>query len=106
MQVADRRMMASVGSMIFGSSRCSRRTSPGAWRTAPLILALPFLYGSAGMTQQGAWNGGHGGDSGGDEQAGAQAVEERPVGDERTEDRDGERAADLAAGVEHPAGGA
>src|SRR5688572_22608413 len=40
MQVADRRMMASVGSMIVGSGRSSIRTSPGACRTAPRMGVL------------------------------------------------------------------
>jgi hypothetical protein len=36
-----RRMTASVGCSIFGSSRCSTRTSHGAWRTAPrMVLSL------------------------------------------------------------------
>src|SRR3984893_10227729 len=40
-QVAARRMTASVGSLIFGSSRCSTRTSPGAEMIAPLMVAFP-----------------------------------------------------------------
>src|ERR1051325_10546810 len=40
MQVADRRMIASVGSRIVGSSRSSRRTSPGPGRTAPRIVIV------------------------------------------------------------------
>ena len=39
-QVADRRMIASVGARIFGSSRSSTRTSPGACRTAPRMTFL------------------------------------------------------------------
>jgi hypothetical protein len=38
MQVAGSRMIASVGSMIFGSSRSSRRTSRGPYMTAPRIV--------------------------------------------------------------------
>jgi hypothetical protein len=34
-QVTAVRMIASVGWRIFGSSRVSKRTSPGAWITAP-----------------------------------------------------------------------
>src|SRR5215469_514011 len=37
-QVAARRMITSVGSMIVGSSRCSTRTSPGAYRIAPRMM--------------------------------------------------------------------
>src|SRR5215208_4504483 len=40
MQVAASRMIASVGSMIFGSSRSSTRTSPGACITTPLMYLL------------------------------------------------------------------
>ena len=42
MQVADRRMMASVGSMIRGSSRSSTRTSPGACMTTPRMADAPL----------------------------------------------------------------
>jgi hypothetical protein len=35
-------MMASVGSMILGSSRSSTLTSPGAYRTAPRMVACSF----------------------------------------------------------------
>ena len=35
-------MIASVGSMIFGSSRSSTRTSPGAYMTTPRIAAAPL----------------------------------------------------------------
>jgi hypothetical protein len=37
MQVAGRRMIASVGRMIFGSGRFSTLTSPGAYITTPRI---------------------------------------------------------------------
>src|SRR5205823_12394680 len=44
MQVAASRMIASVGSMILGSSRSSTRTSPGECMTTPLMyLLLPVL---------------------------------------------------------------
>src|SRR4051812_43200454 len=38
MHVADNRMMASVGSTIFGSSRSSTRTSPGPCITTPRMI--------------------------------------------------------------------
>src|SRR5215204_3615384 len=41
MQVADNRMIASVGSMILGSSRSSTRTSPGPYITTPRIVRAP-----------------------------------------------------------------
>jgi hypothetical protein len=37
MQVADNRMIASVGFRIAGSGRSSTRTSPGAYITTPRI---------------------------------------------------------------------
>src|SRR5919205_2216302 len=40
MQVAVRRMIASVGSIILGSSRSSTRTSPAVYITTPRILLL------------------------------------------------------------------
>src|SRR5712671_4812618 len=40
-QVAEIRMIASVGCSIFGSSRSSKRTSPGAWMTAPRMRCAP-----------------------------------------------------------------
>ena len=40
MQVAVRRMTASVGSTIFGSSRSSTRTSPGACMTTPRMTSV------------------------------------------------------------------
>src|SRR3954453_18825940 len=42
MQVADRRITASVGSTIRGSGRSSTRTSPGAYITAPRITSSLF----------------------------------------------------------------
>src|SRR6266536_4963967 len=39
MQVAVSRMIASVGLMIFGSSRCSTRTSPGVTMTTPRTVS-------------------------------------------------------------------
>src|SRR5215218_710030 len=40
MQVAVRRTIASVGSIIFGSSRSSTRTSPAVYITTPRICLL------------------------------------------------------------------
>ncbi len=45
MQVAVSRMIASVGSMIFGSSRSSTRTSPGACMTTPRMRGSPLVVG-------------------------------------------------------------
>ena len=43
MQVADIRMMASVGWAMAGAARSSKRTSCGPWRTAPfMLLQQPF----------------------------------------------------------------
>src|SRR5690348_24491 len=48
MQVAASLMIASVGSMIFGSSRSSTRTSPAEYMTTPRIwLLLSFLLVSS-----------------------------------------------------------
>src|SRR5690348_13911504 len=42
-QVADRRMMTSVGSTIVGSSRSTYRTSCGPYSTAPFMCVSPSL---------------------------------------------------------------
>jgi hypothetical protein len=42
MQLADNRMMASVGCRIFGSGTSSQRTSPGPWRMVPNIRRSPL----------------------------------------------------------------
>ena len=47
MQVAARRMIASVGSMILGSSRSSTRTSPGACSTTPRMRRAPHWCGAS-----------------------------------------------------------
>src|SRR3954463_11414796 len=44
-QVAEIRRTASVGSTIVASSSCSRRTSPGAWSTAPRIVVVLSAVG-------------------------------------------------------------
>src|SRR5437763_4316023 len=59
MQVAERRMMASVGSRISGSSRRSTRMSPGAWRTAAR-MAVVLSVGVAAEDPLGDGHGGHG----------------------------------------------
>src|SRR5215472_14623610 len=46
MHVAKRRMMASVGFTIFGTSRSSKRTSRGPYRTAPCIIDLLTSFAS------------------------------------------------------------
>src|SRR5918997_1254862 len=44
MQVAARRMIASVGSTIVGSGRCSTRTSPGLYRTTPRMVVCSVRF--------------------------------------------------------------
>src|SRR5581483_5859368 len=70
MQVADRRMIASVGSRIVGSSRSSTRTSPGPWRTAPRIVIV-LSVALAAEDAPGDGHGGHGlGPAGGEGEGG------------------------------------
>src|SRR5256885_16261682 len=57
MQVAESRMMASLGSTIFGSSRSSTRMSPGPCRTAPRISDVL----SVALAAEDALGDGHGG---------------------------------------------
>jgi hypothetical protein len=47
-QVADSRMIASVGVRILGSSRSSTRTSPGAYITAPRMM-VSLVLGSRSL---------------------------------------------------------
>ncbi len=47
-QVTAVRMIASVGFRILGSSRVSKRTSPGAWITAPRMRGV-LTYGCRGI---------------------------------------------------------
>src|SRR4051794_10697668 len=47
MQVADSRMIASVGCRIVGSGRSSTRMSPGAWRMAPRMVWVPSVVVAA-----------------------------------------------------------
>src|SRR5262249_23827932 len=42
-QVAEIRIMASVGLVIFGNSRSSKRTSRGPYRTVPFIICLLLM---------------------------------------------------------------
>src|SRR4051794_19780737 len=59
MQGAGSGMMASVGSRMSGSSRCSTRMSPGAWRTAAR-MAVVLSVGVAAENPLGDGHGGHG----------------------------------------------
>src|SRR3954463_13912736 len=52
-------MTASVGSTMVGSGRCSTRTSPGAWRTAPCMRSF-LSVGVAAEDPLGDGHGGHG----------------------------------------------
>jgi hypothetical protein len=47
MQLADSRMMASVGRRIFGSGTSSQRTSFGPYRSVPIMMQLSFVVGLA-----------------------------------------------------------
>src|SRR4051794_12140737 len=51
MQVADKRMIASVGLRICGSGRSSTRTSPGAYMTAPRTIVSSISLWSGWLSR-------------------------------------------------------